>query len=61
MKLIPDARLVTIPGMGHALSQSVVEPVTAAILAHTTRTEREGLTTSVESAAHPPTSPTIEN
>lgn len=41
-ELITGARLVTIPGMGHALSRSVVEPVTAAILAHTTRTEHDG-------------------
>jgi pimeloyl-ACP methyl ester carboxylesterase len=33
--LIPGARLVTIPNMGHALSRSVVESVSAAILAHT--------------------------
>jgi pimeloyl-ACP methyl ester carboxylesterase len=33
--LIPGARLVTIPDMGHALSRSVVESVSAAILAHT--------------------------
>jgi pimeloyl-ACP methyl ester carboxylesterase len=33
--LIPGARLVTIPGMGHALSRSVVESVSAAIFAHT--------------------------
>ena len=31
-----SAHLVTIPGMGHALSQPVVEPLAAAILTHTT-------------------------
>ena len=33
--LMPGARLVTIPGMGHALGRPVVEPLAAAILAHT--------------------------
>jgi pimeloyl-ACP methyl ester carboxylesterase len=43
--LIGDARLVSIPGMGHALSRRVVEPLSAAILAHTARTEPEGQAT----------------
>jgi pimeloyl-ACP methyl ester carboxylesterase len=34
-RLIPTARLVTVPGMGHALSTAVVGPVCQAILAHT--------------------------
>ncbi|MBV8542897.1 MAG: alpha/beta hydrolase [Pseudonocardiales bacterium] len=34
-RLIPTARLVTVPGMGHALSATVVGPVCQAILAHT--------------------------
>lgn len=33
--VIGGAHLVTIPGMGHALPNSVIEPVGAAILAHT--------------------------
>lgn len=32
---IPDARLVEIPGMGHALPTAVHRPLTEAILAHT--------------------------
>ncbi|GAB3006609.1 alpha/beta fold hydrolase [Mycobacterium bourgelatii] len=34
-EVIGSARRVTIPGMGHALSSPVLEPVAAAILAHT--------------------------
>ncbi|HEY8524594.1 MAG TPA: alpha/beta hydrolase [Acidimicrobiales bacterium] len=34
---IGGAELVTIPGMGHALPSSVVEPLAAAIIAHTAR------------------------
>lgn len=34
-RLIPTARLVTVPSMGHALSAAVVGPVCQAILAHT--------------------------
>ncbi|WP_248867578.1 alpha/beta fold hydrolase [Streptomyces halobius] len=34
--LIPNTQLVTVPGMGHALSSAVLTPVTEAILAHTT-------------------------
>ena len=33
---IGGARLVTVPGMGHALSRPVVAPLADAILAHTT-------------------------
>ena len=36
-QLIPTAQLVTMPGMGHALSASVVSPICQAILAHTGR------------------------
>jgi pimeloyl-ACP methyl ester carboxylesterase len=32
---IPGARLVTVPGMGHALNRVIAEPLAAAILAHT--------------------------
>jgi pimeloyl-ACP methyl ester carboxylesterase len=34
-EVIKNARLVTVPGMGHALSRPVVEPVAAAILSQT--------------------------
>ncbi len=34
-RLIPTARLITVPGMGHALSAAVVGPLGQAILAHT--------------------------
>lgn len=34
--VVGKAHLVTIPGMGHALSRPVIEPLGAAILAHTT-------------------------
>lgn len=34
-QLIPTARMVTVPGMGHALSAAVVDPLCRAILAHT--------------------------
>lgn len=34
---IPTARLVTIPGMGHALGRPVLAPLAEAILAHTAR------------------------
>ncbi|HKR52431.1 MAG TPA: alpha/beta hydrolase [Pseudonocardiaceae bacterium] len=33
--LIPTARLVTVPGMGHALNAAVLDPVCQTILAHT--------------------------
>ncbi|MGH3853544.1 MAG: alpha/beta fold hydrolase [Pseudonocardiaceae bacterium] len=33
-QLIPTSRLVTVPGMGHALSAAVVDPVCQAILTH---------------------------
>jgi pimeloyl-ACP methyl ester carboxylesterase len=36
---IPGARLVTIPGMGHALGRAVVGPLAEAILAHTSRAD----------------------
>ncbi|GGM40832.1 hypothetical protein GCM10012275_09730 [Longimycelium tulufanense] len=38
--LIPTARLVTIPGMGHALSPAIFSPLTEAILTHTTTVDR---------------------
>ncbi|MGH3673722.1 MAG: alpha/beta fold hydrolase [Pseudonocardiaceae bacterium] len=34
-QLIPTARLVTVPGMGRALSATVVEPICRTILTHT--------------------------
>jgi hypothetical protein len=34
-RLIPSARLVTVSGMGHAVSAAVVGPACQAILAHT--------------------------
>jgi pimeloyl-ACP methyl ester carboxylesterase len=37
---IPSAELVTVPGMGHALSTDVLAPVAEAILAHTAMAER---------------------
>ena len=37
--LIPAARLVSVPRMGHALPSAVIEPLAAAILAHTARNE----------------------
>ncbi len=40
--VIGSARLVTIPGMGHALSRPVIEPLGAAILAHTTSVDSSG-------------------
>lgn len=40
-RLIPTARLVTIPGMGYALSDVIVNPLCQAILAHT-RTSSNG-------------------
>jgi pimeloyl-ACP methyl ester carboxylesterase len=36
-QLIPTARMVTIPGMGHALSTAVVDPICRVILTHTAR------------------------
>ncbi|GAA2216774.1 alpha/beta fold hydrolase [Micromonospora olivasterospora] len=33
--LIPSSRLVTIPGMGHALTAEVLEPLAGAVLEHT--------------------------
>ena len=36
--LIPSARLVTVPRMGHALPSALLEPLAAAILAHTAPT-----------------------
>ena len=36
---IPTARLVTVPRMGHALPSAVLEPLAAAILAHTAHVE----------------------
>ena len=38
-ELIPGARLVTVPRMGHALPSALLEPLAAAILAHTAQTE----------------------
>ncbi len=38
-ELIPNARLVTVPRMGHALPSAVLEPLTAAILAHTAQAD----------------------
>lgn len=34
---IPGARLEVVPGMGHALPDAVLDPVAAAVLAHTSR------------------------
>jgi pimeloyl-ACP methyl ester carboxylesterase len=39
-RVISGARLVTIPGMGHALSPTVLKPLGEAILAHTTAVDR---------------------
>ncbi|WP_416902158.1 alpha/beta fold hydrolase [Micromonospora echinospora] len=33
--LIPSAKLVTVPGMGHALAPAVLDPLADAVLAHT--------------------------
>ena len=38
-RAINGARLVTIPGMGHALAEPVLDPLAAAILSHTTATD----------------------
>jgi pimeloyl-ACP methyl ester carboxylesterase len=38
-EVIGSARLVTIPGMGHALSSAVIPPLAAAILDHTSRAD----------------------
>ncbi len=38
-ELIPGAQLVTVPRMGHALPSAVLEPLAAAILAHTAQTD----------------------
>ena len=38
--LIPGARLVTIPRMGHALPSGVLPELADAILAHTTEADR---------------------
>jgi pimeloyl-ACP methyl ester carboxylesterase len=40
--LVPGARLVAVPGMGHALGRPVVEPLAEAILAHTAEADGEG-------------------
>jgi pimeloyl-ACP methyl ester carboxylesterase len=34
-RLIPTVQLVSVPGMGHALSAVVLDPICQAILAHT--------------------------
>jgi pimeloyl-ACP methyl ester carboxylesterase len=39
-RIISGARLVTIPGMGHALSPTILKPLGEAILAHTTAVDR---------------------
>jgi pimeloyl-ACP methyl ester carboxylesterase len=39
---IPGAELVTVPGMGHALSEAILAPLAEAILAHTQAAERDG-------------------
>lgn len=36
---IPGAELISIPGMGHALSAPVIDPLASAIVAHTTRAD----------------------
>jgi pimeloyl-ACP methyl ester carboxylesterase len=38
-EIIGSARLVTIPGMGHALGSAVIPPLAAAILDHTSRAD----------------------
>lgn len=40
--LIAGARLVTIPGMGHALPRPVIEPLADAVLSHTTTVDGAG-------------------
>ncbi|MDQ3647245.1 MAG: alpha/beta hydrolase, partial [Actinomycetota bacterium] len=38
-ELIPSARLVTVPRMGHALPSAVLGPLAVAIVAHTAPTD----------------------
>jgi pimeloyl-ACP methyl ester carboxylesterase len=41
---IPSARLVTIPGLGHALGRAAVPPLSDALLAHTRSADTAGRT-----------------
>jgi pimeloyl-ACP methyl ester carboxylesterase len=38
-EVIPGARLLTVPGMGHALPSAVLEPLALAILTHTAQVD----------------------